>query len=271
MKKINIRKIVIPIYIISISIVLSFSSCLIIDPSDQVNNTNYTAREAFDFDITVKYQKHIEIEGINGPITITGKTGISTVKIWGEKVVGSDSYEDAEAHLEYLKVQISDKTEKISIETNQPSLTHGRNYQVIYNVIIPDNWDIAIGNVNGRVEVDSLNGNIGIGLVNGDVVLTEISGNTAVGLTNGAVYSKMALPLNGFCKINTVNGQIQLSIPKTTSAELAAKVTNGTVSVSNLMLKNMVNSRNSISGVLGNGEGTITVESVNGTISVSGF
>jgi hypothetical protein len=271
MKKMNIRKFVIPISIISMILVLSLSSCLIIDPGNQVNNTNYTAREAFDFDIAVKYQKHIEIEGINGPITITGKTGISTVKIWGEKVVGSDSYEDAEAHLKYLEVQISDKTEKISIETDQPSVTHGRNYQVIYNVIVPDNWDIAIANVNGRVKVDSLNGNVSIGLVNGDVVLTEILGNVCVGVTNGTVYSKVALPLNGLCMITTVNGQIQLNIPSNTSAELAAKVTNGTVNVSNLILKNMVSSRNSVSGVLGNGQGTISVESVNGTISVSGF
>jgi len=271
MKKMNIRKFVIPIYIISVILVLSLSSCLIIDPSDQVGNTDYTAKEPFSFDIAVKNQNRIEIEGINGPITITGKPGISTVKIWGEKVVESDSYEDAQTHLEYLEVRISDKTEKIAIETEQPSVTHGRNYQVSYNVIIPDYWDIAIENVNGRVEIDSLNGDVGIGLVNGDVVLKEISGNVCVGVTNGTVNSKVALPLNGLCMITTVNGQIQLSIPKTTSAALVAKVTNGTVNVSNLLLRNMVSSRNSVSGVLGDGQGTISVESVNGTINVGGF
>lgn len=269
--KSNKRKIVLPIYIINVILVLSLSSCLVVDPIDHVSDTDFSARAPFSFEIPVKNQQRIEIEGINGSITITGKSGISTAQIWGEKIVASDSYEDAEAHLQYLEVQISDKTEKISVETNQPTVTYGRCYQVSYHAIIPDDWDVVIENVNGKVMIDSLNGNVIVGLVNGDVVLTEISGNVTVGVTNGTVYGKINLPANGICTINTVNGQIQLSIPQTTSAQLAAKVTNGTVTVSNLSLNNMVSSRNSVSGVLGSGNGTIKVESVNGTILVSGF
>lgn len=259
------------IHLILLLFIVSLTSCTVVDPIDHVNDTNFSARAPFTFEIPINNQQHIEIEAVNGPITITGKSGISSVKIWGERIVESDSYEDAEKHLENLEVLISDNNDKISIKTNQPTTTCGRNYQVIYNVIIPDNWDVEVGNVNGTVEIDSLNGDIGIGLVNGDITLTEISGNILVGVTNGTVYGKIALPMNGLCKINTVNGQVQLSIPKTTSAALAAQVTNGTVSVTNLTLNNMISSRNSVSGVLGSGQGTITVETVNGTISVSGF
>lgn len=269
--KFSISKIARIIYIFNVILVLSLSSCLVVDPSDHVSDTDFSARAPFAFEIPVKNQYRIEIKGINSSIMVTGKSGVSAARIWGEKIVASDSYEDAEAYLQYLEVQISDKTDKISIETHQPNQTYGRSYQVIYNAIIPDDWDVAIENVNGKVVIDSLNGDVSLGLVNGDVALTEISGNVSVGVTNGNVYGKMNLPVNGFCTVHTVNSQIQLSIPTTTSAKLSAKVANGTVSVSNLTLNNMESSKNYMSGVLGNGQGTITVETVNGLIKVNGF
>ncbi len=271
MKTINIKKIAQLIYIIGIILIFSLSSCLVVDPIDNVSNTDFSAKAPFTFDVPVSNQKSISVEGINGPIAISGKPGISSVKIWGERIVKSDRYNDAEKHLEHLEVLVSDGQDQISVKTDQPTLTYGRSYQVVYNIIIPHNWDVNVENVNGRVQIDSLNGNINIGLVNGDAVITESYGNISIGVTNGAVYGKVALPINGLCTINTVNGQVQLNIPQTTSAELAAKVTNGTVSVSNLALKNMVSSQNSVSGVLGIGQGEITVATVNGTININGF
>jgi len=271
MKKNRIKKIVILIYIICLIAFFSLSSCLVVDPIDHVGNTDYSARKSFSFDIAVKNQKHIEIENVNGQITINGKAGLSSVQIWGERIVQSDSYTDAEEHLENLQVVVKDGQDKISVKTDQPSVTYGRSYRVIYNIIIPDNWDVSVESVNGRTEIDSLNADIAAGLVNGDFVLTNILGNITAGVTNGTIYGKITLPINGICAMSSVNGQIQLSIPETTSAALTAKVTNGTVSVTNLKLNNMVSSRNLVSGTAGSGQGTISIESVNGSISVSGF
>ena len=259
------------IYIISIILIFSFLSCFVVDPIDNVSNTDFSAKAPFSFDVPVNNQKSISVEGINGPISISGKPGVSSVKIWGDRIVQSDSYDDAEKHLEHLEVLVTDGQNQISVKTDQPTLTYGRSYQVIYNIIIPDNWDVNVENTNGGVQIDSLNGNINLGLVNGDAVITEIYGNISIGVTNGTVYGKVTLLTNGLCTISTVNGQVQLNIPTTTSAELAAQVTNGTVSVSNLALKNMVSSQNSVNGILGTGQGKITIATVNGTISITGF
>jgi len=271
MKTIRIIKTAQLTAIVSMLLILALTSCYVVDPIDHVSDTNFSAKAPFSFDIPVNNQKYIEIESINGQITISGEAGLSSVKIWGERIVQSDSYDDAEEHLENIEVLVSDGHDKIAVKTEQPSITHGRNYQVIYNIIIPDNWAVVVENVNGQIEIDSLNADIAIGLVNGDVVLTNIRGNITTGVTNGTIYGTITLPLNGVCSMCSVNGQIQLNIPKTTSAALTAKVTNGTVSVTNLALNNMVSSRNSVSGIIGSGQGTISVESVNGTISVSGF
>jgi len=268
MKPINIK---FTFYLISLLFITLLLSCLVIDPIDNTSNTNYSASESFSFDIEAKNQKNIEIKGINGPITVDAKLGISTVKIWGERIVDSESVEDAEEHLKMLEVVVTDHNDGISVRTEQPNESHGRNYQVNYNVIIPIYWDVCVGNVNGGVEIDSLEANINVGIVNGDVVLTDIAGSIVVSVTNGAIYSKVALPLKGYSRLNTVNGKIQFEIPKTTSAQFAANLTNGTISVTNLTLKNMISSRNSISGVLGDGEGEIRLVTVNGSISANGF
>ena len=272
MKKTNKPKIAYPgIHFLMLFFILSHTSCLIIDPIDDVSNTNFKASESFCFDIAVKNQHRIVIDAINGAITVKGKAGMSSAKISGQRIVESESYADAEAHLHQVEVIISDSNDEIQVETKQPAVTYGRQYQVIYYISIPDYWDIEIESVNGLVRIDSLNADIHLEVVNGDVVLNEIFGNIATGITNGQLNAKVTVPHQGFCKIDMVNGQIQLGIPKTTSAEFLAKVTNGIVGVSNLVLNNMVSSRNLVSGVLGNGQGTIKVETVNGTISVIGF
>ena len=53
----------------------------------------------------MKNKSKLKINSINGPIEIFGVSGISDVKISGEKKVDSDSEADAEAHLRKLDVK----------------------------------------------------------------------------------------------------------------------------------------------------------------------
>lgn len=69
----------------------------------------------------------------------------------------------------------------------------------------------------------------------------------------------------------TVNGNISLSIPDDTSAELLAQVTNGNISTSGLVLQNQVVTGTSLRGTLGAGDGQITLGTVNGNITATGF
>jgi DUF4097 and DUF4098 domain-containing protein YvlB len=68
-----------------------------------------------------------------------------------------------------------------------------------------------------------------------------------------------------------VNGNLILAIPQTTSAQFSAKTSNGLVNVNNLPLNNAQITSRSVTGILGSGEGTINIEAVNGTVTVSGY
>jgi DUF4097 and DUF4098 domain-containing protein YvlB len=92
-----------------------------------------------------------------------------------------------------------------------------------------------------------------------------------VDLINGDIDGKVTLPLDGTIHMGITNGSIDLDIPQNTSAEFTAGVTNGSISVSNLELRNRVETSKSLTGTLGDGRGTISLNTTNGNIMVTEF
>ena len=88
---------------------------------------------------------------------------------------------------------------------------------------------------------------------------------------NGMINGKVSVPLNGSIDMNLQNGSIDIEIPQNTSAALSANLVNGIISVQNLIVKNKVTTSKSLEGLLKDGQGTITLKTVNGKINVSGF
>ena len=107
--------------------------------------------------------------------------------------------------------------------------------------------------------------------VNGTITLNEIYGSVAVDLVNGDIDSKVTLPLDGAIDMGVANGNIKLDISKNTSAQFASSVVNGKINISNLNLQNKVETSKSVSGISGEGRGTINLSTVNGDINVKGF
>jgi len=252
-----------------LAIALIFSSCTICpNGNDHVDNTQYEASEQFSYEYIVDDQTNFSIDGINGNITIIGKSDINYIHISGERKVESETIDDAEECLEDLQVQINNNDYEFSVLTRQPSNTYGRNYIVNYYITVPRNFRLNIYNVNGNIETDSINNNIHLTQTNGNIYFHEIYGSIESYLTNGNIISKMALPLNGVCKLATVNGNVVLSIPDTTSAQIAANITNGNITITGLTLTSQQTSPHEVTGILNDGNGTIDIDVVNGSIQV---
>jgi DUF4097 and DUF4098 domain-containing protein YvlB len=73
----------------------------------------------------------------------------------------------------------------------------------------------------------------------------------------------------------SVNGEIDLAVPRSTSAKVNADVSVGNFSVSNLALAESKRSRNftgeHVQGILGSGTGSIDIAVQNGAIDLKGF
>jgi DUF4097 and DUF4098 domain-containing protein YvlB len=105
---------------------------------------------------------------------------------------------------------------------------------------------------------------------NGRINATGLSGNTTMTVSNGQIHASASVSPGGELDLDATNGLIDLKIPEETSAEFYANVGNGTITITNLELKDQTTTPHSVTGTLGIGAGTITVHVTNGTIVVRG-
>jgi hypothetical protein len=223
------------------------------DPGGPPGSTDQVAEETFSLPVSATAESTLTVRGINGGVDVTGGAAPGSVTIAGVRRVESNSLSDAQSRLAGLQVQVTTLGSEIIVETDQPADTEGRNYIVNYTISVPDGVDVSVRNTNGGV------------------TLTGIAGNVVVDLTNGTISSQVTLPRDGTIEESTVNGDIELRIPASTSAQVTANVTNGEIRVSGLTIEDQNAAGNSLEGTLGDGRGTISIRTVNGSITLTGI
>jgi hypothetical protein len=247
---------------------------------------NYVAEAGFDLSLPVTTQAAFDLEGINGVITVTGSDTATVVTVTGTRRVRSDSQADADTRLQDLQVVTSTTDATIFVRTEQPQDTEGRTYQVDYDVLLPPDMEMNLVNVNGDIEAGHARGDAKITGVNGNIVVSDtgtlvvsnVNGNVTVvdaedvvlSVVNGNVYARFALSPGGEAGASTVNGNVQISIPTTTSALLRATRDNGVVTVSGLPVTDVHDTGTVYTARLGDGDGNIVLKTVNGNIRMAG-
>jgi hypothetical protein len=247
------------------------SSDKTVDSEGNVNNTDSVVKESFSFRVDVTTHSRLRLEGLSGSVSITGEAGSDSVMVTGEKRVGSESAQDAEAHLPLLQVTVQEIGNEVYVKTTQPEQTHGRSYVVDYTITLPEGFLVSVNQVTGMVSIESVKNSVSVNHVTGQVLLDEIYGSTVVSLVTGGIEAEVNLPQDGTINLSLVTGNMQLDIPQNTSAEFSASVVTGTISMSDLVLRNQVSTPVSLSGTLGSGEGTILLNVVTGSVSVNGL
>jgi len=264
----NVKKIFV---LLSAVTALVFIACgNIIDP-DPIHNNRYTAVSEFSFTIDAIDKSKLELGSINGGVVIVGDENADNVVVAGEKIVKSDNEMDAQSYLKNLKVSIAESGKTLYVTSEQPENTQGRDVSIEYEIRVPASWTCAVELVNGQVAADSLRRDLMIKVTNGNVSLQEMIANAYIRVTNGQIDGCMTLRSGGTVDAETTNGIITMRFPQSTSAQLTAKVTNGTVNVSGLTLDNMYGSQKEIHGTIGSGDGTIMLKTTNGNITVMGY
>lgn len=251
---------------------ISLASCFHDDDGNAGSVPIFEAKESFSFEVAAGNHTQLNIQGVNGEITITGESAVDSVMITGIKLVQSTiSTEDAQVHLQELEVDWKSLVNEVSVETIQPKDTVDRNYRIDYTITLPTYFQIQVESVNGIVTLDSIENDVTVRMANANVALMNIQGSAMVTLANGTIESEVVLPLNGTIDLGVAIGDIHLTIPVNTSAEFSASVLNGSINVStNLVFQNVVKTSTSLSGTLGSGQGMISLMTI-GDIRVTGI
>jgi DUF4097 and DUF4098 domain-containing protein YvlB len=210
------------------------------------------ASAPFSREVAVDGHTRLRLEGVNGTVNLSGSSSASTVKISGRRRVFADTKADAQSRLGNLEVQIDDLGDYVLVRSRQPKYSEGRTYVVDYEVEVPQDFDVEVVNINGKIS------------------LKDVAGNLSAYLTNGTIDCQSTLPIDQSVALSTTNGNISVQIPGSSSARIKASVVHGTISTEDLVLTNRSSSSRSLSGTLGDGAGLIDLSTINGDISVCG-
>jgi hypothetical protein len=234
-------------------------------------DNRYSQEASFSEEAQISQKDGLRLEGITGTITITGSAAATNLQVAGVRRVEAGSRRDAETQLELLQVEISENDDEVVIRTLQPDDTDGRNFIVDYDIILPDTKSLKVFNVTGIIEISSINNTVVVENTTGEIVLDNIEGDVEAELVTGVIDGRIDLPRQGRLNLSTVTGNIGVDIPKNTSALLNAGVVTGNISLANLTLQDAQNGGNSLTGKLGDGDGTITIRAVTGNINIAGY
>jgi len=217
-------------------------------------STLFFASKPFSSEVPVGSNTELSVTGVNGIIEVNGSASASSVLISGVMKVGSFTLQDAQDHLVDLDVDITVPGTVVTVETIQPdpANTGGRNFIVEYTITIPEKFFVDVSQANG------------------EIILSDLSGDIMGRLANGSMDVTARVSPNGSIDLSGANMGATLTVPTNTSAALSLSTATGSLAVSNLTIPDLHQTRFSLTGTLGGGNGQIMISNANGSIRVIG-
>jgi|CXWL01.1.fsa_nt_gi hypothetical protein len=220
----------------------------------------------------------LALENINGPMVITQGTGRTAEVIVTKRVIkGDGSYVKAVMEERGGTVRICtiytnrDPNRKTCSGENSSSSRRRDNYDEVemrYEVRVPAGVLVDAESVNGSITATGLEASAALQTVNGPIVF---SGTTASHLetVNGkikATFTKAAW--DGTLEVSAVNGGVDLTFPAGFEADLSGETVNGGITSDFPVTIEGKWGPKSFNGKIGRGGRRLSIETVNGGITL---
>jgi putative adhesin len=139
---------------------------------------------------------------------------------------------------------------------------------VRFTVRVPAGVALIGKTVNGEIEALRLNGDVTLATVNGSVNFSTTGGGRAT-TVNGSIHGAMGrADWSDTLEMATVNGSITLTLPPDLNTDVKATTVNGDISSDFPMTVSGRISRRRVEGTIGGGGRLLSLDSVNGSITL---
>ena len=139
---------------------------------------------------------------------------------------------------------------------------------VRFIVKVPAGVALVGKTVNGQIDAQRLNGDLVLHTVNGSVTFSTTAGARA-NTVNGSIHGEMGrADWSNTLEMATVNGSITLTLPNGLNTDVKASTVNGDISTDFPMTISGRISRRRIEGTIGGGGRLLSLDSVNGSITL---
>lgn len=204
----------------------------------------------------------LKLGNVKGSIKIEGYEG-DTIKLKAEKkwgILGAEPKIKVKKTREVLKIEVKQK-KSFGIGIGGSSVN--------FDIVVPKGVEVEkVGNVNGAIFIKNVEKAGKVVTVNGSISLENVSAEK-VSAVNGSITAILA-GINRNVKISTVNGKIEVYIPKEASVAIKASTVNGRIDseIPGEFSKTPVHGPKSFTAVLGSGRYEVVISTVNGSISI---
>lgn len=209
------------------------------------------------------------LDNVNGSVKISSW---DKAEIKVTATITADNQDDREN----IIVDMKQTSVGVNVETRyKEKQGWGRNSnsgKVEYIVSVPSDTSLSdIDLVNGSLTINGVKGEVNAELVNGSIKAHGLANNGEFSSVNGSIkitYAELSNDLDRI-DVETVNGSIKVSMPKSLSATVEAETMHGSIKTDFGLVaeKNMFTGRH-LNGEVGNGDVKITMESVNGSVKL---
>lgn len=210
----------------------------------------------------------LELRNNVGEITITG-ADVAECSITAAITAKAKTEEDAEKLAEEVRIKLEPSGDKLYIKVEKPADKFGQSIIIDFNITVPKQTALQLATDVGEIKIENITKSIKTETDVGAVYCKEITGDvdieTDVGEVN-VIYSKIA---SGVCNatIETDVGKIDFTAPPDFSAKLDLSTNIGGIET-NLPLDIKGTLGKKTSGVIGKGEGEVTLKTDIGSIKI---
>jgi hypothetical protein len=225
----------------------------------------------------VRQGQSIEIKGVNGDVRAE-PSGSNEVEVVAVKRASRDNPES-------VRIDVVPHAGGVTIcavyptrDTQKPNEclpgeggrmnVQNNDVSVRFTVRVPAGVTFVGKTVNGEVEATRLNGDVALTTVNGSVAFSTTGGGRA-STVNGSIRGLMGrADWSNTLEMSTVNGSITLTLPPDLNTDVRATTVNGDISSDFPITITGRVSRRKLEGTIGGGGRVLSLDSVNGSITL---
>ena len=235
------------------------------------------AAQDFQWHGAVRQGQSIEIKGVNGDVRAE-PSGSNEVEVLAVKRANRDNPESVRIEVVPHAGGVTICAVYPSRDTQKPNEclpgeggrmnVQNNDVSVRFTVRVPAGVTFAGKTVNGEIEATRLNGDVSLATVNGSVTFSTTAGGRA-STVNGSIRGQMGrADWSNTLEMTTVNGSITLTLPPDLNTDVRASTVNGDISTDFPMTVTGRVSRRKLEGTIGGGGRVLSLDSVNGSITL---
>ncbi len=228
-----------------------------------------------------------EAQTHNGYINVTG-ANVTNCNLVATITARADTVENAQQLAEAVEIKLISSGSRLTAQIEKPALPPHQSISVDFDVAVPNQTGVDLNTHNGDLKIENLTGQLNGKTHNGTITCKKIAGNSQFETHNGQVtcedvsgdiklrthngnakayYTATAPPA---CNVSLVthNGSVNVTTPPNFSAKVEASTHNGSIDTALPMTVTGNITKQNLTGTIGKGEGSLYLETHNGSISV---